>query len=122
VREVNLEVAGYPNANGMTLKMEGRHGASWSIVPPVDPANNWQTIWVRSDPKSPTFKIVAKDQSGGAWFAFTMPTVSTGGAPGRWARALAASFFYFIDAGVVLLVLGAIGSLADAEFPSVVKD
>jgi len=119
-REVDLQVAGNPNARGITFKIEGRRDKSYNIVPAIDPGDNWQTIWAPLDRKSSSFKITAKDQSDGAWIAFSMPTVSTGAFPGRWARMLADDFFYLIDAGLVLLVLGAIGSIGnrDASVPS----
>jgi hypothetical protein len=113
--QVDLQVAGYPNARGITFKVEGRHGQTHSIVPPLDPGYNWQTVSIKVDPKETAFKIVAKDQSDGAWLAFTMPSVSTDGAPGRWAKSIANAHVYFIDIGMVLLVLGAISTLASAS-------
>ena len=111
-RAVDLQVAGYPNARGMTLRVEERHGVAQDIVPPLDSGTNWQTISVRLDPGSSSFKIVAKDQSDGSWLAFSLPSVSTGGFPGRWARVIAQDFFHFIDLGLVLLVVGGIANLA----------
>jgi len=111
-REINLQVAGYPNAPGMTLRVDESHGKSFNLIPPVDPGNNWQTISVRLGRKSSTFKIVAKDRTDGAWLALSLPSVSTDGLPARLARSLASGFAYFIGVGIVLLILGGLGSLA----------
>jgi len=113
--QIDLQIAGHPNVRGITFKVEGRHGLSYDSALPIEPVLNWQTIWISLDPKAESLKITAKDQSDGAWIAFSMPSVSTGGFPGRWARSLAQHFFYLIDAGLVLLVLGAIASLANVE-------
>ena len=120
-QQVDLQIAGYPNARGVALKVEEPHGASYSIAPPLDPGDNWQTISVGLNPKSTSFKISAKDQSDGAWLAFSMPVASNGHAPGRWARLLAANSICFLDLGFVLLVLGALSGIASAE-PGGVQD
>lgn len=110
-REVEMQVAGQPNAKGIGLKIETRHGVSYRVAPFVDPGDKWETISVRLDPRSDYFKISAKNQSDNAWLAFSLPTVSTGGFPGRWARSLASGSFYFIDIGLVLMALGVIGGM-----------
>ena len=112
---IDLQVAGYPNAGGIALKVEEHHQASYSIAPSLDPGDNWQTISVRLNPKSTSFKISAKDQSDGAWLAFSMPTVSNGHAPGQWARLLANNSFYFLASGLVLLLLGGLAAIANQE-------
>jgi hypothetical protein len=121
-REIDLQVAGNLNGHGITFKIEGRHDVTYNIIPPIDPGDNWQTIWVGLDRKSPAFKIIAKDQNDRSWMAFTMPTVSTGAFPGRWARSLAADYFYLVDSGLVFLVIGAIGSLASANADSALSN
>ena len=40
---------------------------------------------------------------------------STGHLPGRWARSLAADSLYFLDAGLVLLLLGALAGREPAS-------
>ena len=112
-RQVDLQVAGYPNATGMGLSIEERHKASHNIAPPFDPGDNWQTISVSLDPKSTFFEITAKDQSERAWLAFSMPVVSNDRFPSRLAKSLASSSFYFLDFGLVLLLLGGAGEIAN---------
>jgi hypothetical protein len=114
-RQVDLQVAGNPNARGIALNVQERRRPVYSIAPAIDPGNNWQTISVRLNPKSTSFKISAKDQSKGAWLAFSMPAVSTGGFPGRWARLLANNAFYFLDAGLLLFVFGAFNCMKDVR-------
>jgi hypothetical protein len=117
-REANLQVAGYPSAKGLDLKVEEAHGASHSIAPFINPGDNWQTITVGLNPKSTFFKISAKDQSEKDWLAFSMPTISNNHVTGIWARFLAGNFFYFVDFGLVLLLLGGLGSLAISQASS----
>jgi len=111
-REVNIQVAGYPNARGIALTIEEQHRAPYNIAPPIDPGENWQTVFIRLHQKSTVFKISAKDESDGSWIAFSMPVVATGGLPGRWARSLASESFLIIDLGLVLLLIGALGEIA----------
>ena len=117
-REVELQVAGYPSLKGIALKLERRHRDSILIAPAIDPGAHWQTISVRLDPRARFFKMSARDQSENGWLAFSVPRISTGGAPGRWARSLAASSFYFVDAGLVLILLGALAGLAGSTLTS----
>jgi len=113
--EINLQVAGYPNVKGIELRVKESRGASYNISPPFDPGDNWQTVLVHLHPKSTFFNIYAKDRSEAAWLAFSMPTISSGHAPGRWARVLAGNSFYFIDIGFVLMALGAAGSVREVS-------
>ena len=112
--QMDLQVAGYPNAKGMTFKMEQGRTSVENLAPALDPGEHWQTILVPLSPKCASLRISAKDQSGGkAWFAFSMPVVSKGHAPGLWARSMAGASLYFIDAGLVLLLLGAAGGIRE---------
>jgi hypothetical protein len=115
-RQVDIQVAGYPNARGIDFKFEEIHKPSYSIAPPMDPGENWQTISVALNPKSTSFKLEATDdRSEAAWLAFSMPVVSNGHLPGRLARSLASGSLYFLDFGLVLLLLGALGGIPIAE-------
>jgi hypothetical protein len=112
-RQVDLQVAGYPNARGMALRIEEEHKEAYNIAPPFDPGDHWQTISVRLNRKTTLFKISAKDQSEKAWIAFSMPAISNSHFLGRTARLLVNASYYFIDAGLVLLALGALAGIAN---------
>ncbi len=114
-QQVDLEVAGYPNARAIHLKVEEPHGVSYSIAPPLDPGMNWESVTVGLNPKSTFFKISAKDQSDSEWLAFSMPVISIGGSPGKWARSLARDSSYVIDVGLMLLVLGGLGCMREGR-------
>jgi hypothetical protein len=117
-REVSLQVAGYPHTEGIALHVQERRRRIRSIAPALDPGDNWQTISVRLEPDTTSFKISATDKSTGGWIAFSMPTVSTGGFPGRWARSLTSGSFILIDSGIVLLLLGILAEVANRESAS----
>ncbi|HEX4083485.1 MAG TPA: hypothetical protein VHY22_01135 [Chthoniobacteraceae bacterium] len=118
-REIEMQVAGYPNANGDALKMEEQHHhPSYSIAPPLNPGNNWQTVFITLTKGTTFFQISAKDEADEAdekWIAFSMPAVAGDHPPGRMARSLTNHSFYFLDAGLVLLLIGALGRIAGAS-------
>jgi hypothetical protein len=117
LRQVNIQVAGYPGANGIDLRVKENHGenrgASYSIAPPMDSGDQWQTVSFYISGKSTSFKLSAKDRSAAAWLAFSMPTLSAAHLPGRWARSLANNSIHILDAGFVLLALGAVGGIKE---------
>lgn len=75
-RQADILVAGYPNAKGMSLNVGEPHGIKFSIAPPFDPGDRWQMMSITLNPKFTTFTINGTSQSGTAWFAFSMPTLS----------------------------------------------
>ena len=96
-QEVDIQVAGHPNARGIALSVRENHGASYNIAPPLDPGDEWQTVSIHLNRKSTLFSIIARDQSAAAWVAFSMPAISGGHAPGRWARSLANGWLPRLD-------------------------
>ncbi len=110
-REVSLQVAGSPDARGMHLRVKEHHGASYSIAPPIDPGDHWQTVSINLKSKSTGFTIFGKDNSDQAWLAFSMPAISNGHTLGQWARSLANGSSYFIEFGSMLLIVGALGCM-----------
>jgi hypothetical protein len=100
-------VAGYPNVRGTELTEEEHASVSRSIAPALDPGYHWQTTFVKLNPKFDVFKINAKDDSEGAWLAFSMPVIVNGHAPGRWARTLIDDYVCFGALGLALMILGA---------------
>ena len=110
-RQIDLQIAGYPKARGMDLSIKERHGIFRKIVLPANPGNEWETVSIAV--KSGDFKINARARSDTAWFAFSAPTVSTAHLAGQWARGLVGCSLPMIDVGLVLLGLGAVGSLRE---------
>jgi len=112
-READIQVAGYAGNTGLDLRLKDGRGDSYSIAPQICPGTHWQTVSINLNPKTTRFTLFGKYKDAEQWLAFSMPTISSGHAPGRWARSLAGGWFYVIDIGLVLMALGAVAGLKD---------
>lgn len=100
---LEMAVSGDLGRAGLDLELvEAASGKTIKVVPKIPPGDSWQNVYVKAP--SGEFKIVARDESNTAWFAFKAPREM--GRLSFWAM-------QSIRTGTSLLILGFV-SLAAA--------